>query len=186
MRNFSVFPTGQRSSAHYAINPYEQSMIQPLSVDVLSMQQSTSQHPYPPTAVPFQQTEHLAFSQPQSQPQPQPQPQPFQQAQTLHSPQTFQPFSTQHQTVDQQMYAAVHPLYQQQSQVPYSPYPLGTKKRPPIKTANGWSGVLNQFKAKDGSYDVNKVLNTTGTMVNTFNQIGGIVKQVGGIFKFTP
>lgn len=50
------------------------------------------------------------------------------------------------------------------------------------KTTAQSPNVLAQFKSTDGNYDINKMINTAGIMVNTINQITGMVKQVGGFF----
>lgn len=60
-------------------------------------------------------------------------------------------------------------------------YPYPTQKQAKAKKSVQ-PNIMSQFKASDGNYDINKMLNTAGTMVNTMNQITGMVKQVGGFF----
>lgn len=60
-------------------------------------------------------------------------------------------------------------------------YPYPTKKQNNTKKQSA-PNIMSQFKANDGNYDINKMLSTAGTMVNTMNQITGMVKQVGGFF----
>ncbi|MDF2606432.1 MAG: spore coat protein [Bacillales bacterium] len=48
--------------------------------------------------------------------------------------------------------------------------------------ANSSSGFLTHFKSSDGSLDINKMMNTAGTMVNTVNQISSMVKSFGAFF----
>lgn len=64
---------------------------------------------------------------------------------------------------------------------PYThPYPKQNMvNRPP----SGLNSFLNSFKAQDGSLDFNKMIHTAGQMVNTFSQVSGLVKGLGGFFK---
>lgn len=60
------------------------------------------------------------------------------------------------------------------------PYPKpGYGNRPPT----GMNSILNSFKAQDGTFDFNKMIDTAGTMMNAFSQVSGLVKGIGGIFK---
>ncbi|QJX62722.1 hypothetical protein HLK66_14400 [Niallia circulans] len=43
--------------------------------------------------------------------------------------------------------------------------------------------IMNSFKSQDGSLDFNKMMDTAGMMMNAMNQVTGLVKGVGGIFK---
>ncbi|MFD3446067.1 YppG family protein [Microbacteriaceae bacterium 4G12] len=65
---------------------------------------------------------------------------------------------------------------------PYTPYPKANKKAYMKPQQSQFSGIASQFKTQDGSYDINKVMNTAGQMMNAMNQVTGIVKQVGGFF----
>ena len=74
------------------------------------------------------------------------------------------------------------------NQAPYSspyptpyptPYPIGSGQ---VK-AKGTGGILNQFKKKDGSYDINKMMDTAGQMVGAVNQVNSIVKGLTKTFK---
>ncbi|KYD18513.1 hypothetical protein B4168_1270 [Anoxybacillus flavithermus] len=42
---------------------------------------------------------------------------------------------------------------------------------------------MAQFKTKDGTYDINKMMNTMGQMINTVNQVNGMLKGLIGTFK---
>jgi hypothetical protein len=55
--------------------------------------------------------------------------------------------------------------------------------RPVQAPKGGYHSIMNQFKTKDGGYDVNKMMNTAGQMVSTVKQLNGMVKQVGSFFK---
>lgn len=67
------------------------------------------------------------------------------------------------------------------NQTPYlHPYPKhGMVKRPPA----GISSIMNSFKTQDGQFDLNKMIDTAGQMMNAVNQVSGLVKGLGGIFK---
>ncbi|MFT8321177.1 MAG: YppG family protein [Bacillus sp. (in: firmicutes)] len=47
----------------------------------------------------------------------------------------------------------------------------------------GVKNIMNSFKSQDGSLDFNKMMDTAGMMMNAMNQVSGLVKGVGGIFK---
>jgi hypothetical protein len=42
---------------------------------------------------------------------------------------------------------------------------------------------MAQFKNSDGTYDINKMMNTMGQMVNTVNQVNGMLKGLISTFK---
>ncbi|MED1566960.1 YppG family protein, partial [Bacillus paramycoides] len=63
---------------------------------------------------------------------------------------------------------------------PKQPYPTMNKQKQ--QQPSQFSSFVSQFKTSDGSYDVNKMMNTAGQMMNAMNQVTGIVKQVGGFF----
>lgn len=67
------------------------------------------------------------------------------------------------------------------NQSPYlHPYPKhGMVNRPP----SGMSSIMNSFKTQDGQFDLNKMIDTAGQMMNAFSQVSGLVKGLGGIFK---
>ncbi|MBM6619814.1 YppG family protein [Bacillus suaedaesalsae] len=102
--------------------------------------------------------------------------------QPLHLNQQYyqQPYPTMNQhsnTVNSYMWP------QTQNMTPFQmPYPVQAQKAKPNPNA-GFNGILNQFKTKDGVYDVNKMMSTAGQMMNTVNQLNGMVKQVGALFK---
>ncbi|WP_312096776.1 YppG family protein [Niallia sp.] len=61
-----------------------------------------------------------------------------------------------------------------------NPYPKQSfipKKQGNVKS------IMNSFKSQDGSLDFNKMMDTAGLMMNAMNQVTGLVKGVGGIFK---
>ncbi|GGE56665.1 hypothetical protein GCM10007140_03730 [Priestia taiwanensis] len=64
-------------------------------------------------------------------------------------------------------------------QFPYPVQPNQNGKKEPSQFQN----MLAQFKASDGNYDINKMMNTAGTVMNTMNQLSGMVKQVGAFFS---
>lgn len=82
-----------------------------------------------------------------------------------------------------------HP-YQQQSphwpmmgqHSPYmTPYP---KPSPMLKPpASGIPSIMSQFKTSDGTYDINKMMNTVGQMINTVHQANGVLKGLLSTFK---
>lgn len=47
----------------------------------------------------------------------------------------------------------------------------------------GMKSIINSFKSQDGSLDINKMIDTAGQMMNAVNQVSGLVKGFGGIFK---
>lgn len=60
------------------------------------------------------------------------------------------------------------------------PYPKpGMSNRPPA----GVNSIMNSFKKQDGNLDFNKMIDTAGQMMNAVNQVSGLVKGLGGIFK---
>jgi len=42
---------------------------------------------------------------------------------------------------------------------------------------------MNSFKGQDGSLDINKMVDTAGTMMNAVSQVSSMVKGLGGIIK---
>lgn len=43
--------------------------------------------------------------------------------------------------------------------------------------------LLNQFKKKDGTYDINKMMDTAGQMMQAVNQVNALVKGLTSTFK---
>lgn len=66
--------------------------------------------------------------------------------------------------------------------IPYTPYPVMNKNNQTKQQPSQFSSILSQFKTSDGNYDINKMMGTAGQMMNTMNQVTGIIKQVGGFF----
>lgn len=51
------------------------------------------------------------------------------------------------------------------------------------KQPGGFSSLMNSFKAKDGTLDINKMVNTAGQMVSAISQVSSLVKGFGGFLK---
>ncbi|MEH7224327.1 YppG family protein [Bacillus sp. JJ1566] len=65
-------------------------------------------------------------------------------------------------------------------QAPFqTPYPTGMGQT----QQKGGGTILNQFKKKDGTYDINKMMDTAGQMVGAVNQVNSIVKGLTKTFK---
>ncbi|MBD3110435.1 YppG family protein [Bacillus sp. AGMB 02131] len=74
---------------------------------------------------------------------------------------------------------------QQSPQMPYpNPYPKQSFMQKP--QTSGFQSVLKQFKTQDGSFDINKMMNTAGQMMGTVSQVQSMFKGLGGLFKTTP
>ncbi|MEC5187680.1 hypothetical protein GGQ77_001427 [Geobacillus thermodenitrificans] len=58
------------------------------------------------------------------------------------------------------------------------PYPKPEPLLPPPRPS-----FLAQFKNNDGTYDINKMMNTMGQMINTVNQVNGLLKGLLSTFK---
>ncbi len=70
----------------------------------------------------------------------------------------------------------------------YESYPKKTyqqdqQKMSYIPKPSPIGSVMNSFKSQDGSLDFNKMINTAGQLVNAFNQVSGMAKGIGGLFK---
>lgn len=72
------------------------------------------------------------------------------------------------------------PNYMNQNQGFMNPYP---KQSFIPKKQGNMKSIMNSFKSQDGSLDFNKMMDTAGMMMNAMNQVTGLVKGVGGIFK---
>jgi hypothetical protein len=98
------------------------------------------------------------------------------------------PFPLQNQQVMQHgnsLNPFENPLQPIPKRPPYSqsfnPYPkqqFMQKQQP-----SGLYSVLNQFKTQDGSFDINKMMNTAGQVMNTVSQVSAMAKGIGGFFK---
>lgn len=53
----------------------------------------------------------------------------------------------------------------------------------PFQPPSPFHMIMNSFKNKDGTIDLNKLIQTTGQMVNVFSQISSVVKGLGPLFK---
>jgi hypothetical protein len=106
----------------------------------------------------------------------------------------YQGFNPKGQPIPQQNMYVGHSYTQgYQSQQPYyfnnqnstpffMPYPK-PQGSPVPQQLGGMQSILSQFKTKEGGYDFNKMMNTAGQMIHTVNQLNGMVKQVGSLFK---
>ncbi|WP_235822810.1 YppG family protein [Cytobacillus massiliigabonensis] len=64
---------------------------------------------------------------------------------------------------------------------PYmNPYP---KQSFIAKQPSGVKSIMNSFKGQDGTLDINKMVDTAGTMMNAVSQVSSMVKGLGGIIK---
>lgn len=64
---------------------------------------------------------------------------------------------------------------------PYmNPYP---KQSFLPKQPSGVQSIMNSFKSQDGSLDINKMMDTAGSMMNAVSQVSSMVKGLGGIIK---
>ncbi|MBP1914597.1 YppG family protein [Lederbergia galactosidilytica] len=65
------------------------------------------------------------------------------------------------------------------------PIPYAQKHSPlnQAKPATPFNSIIQSFKSQDGSYDFNKMVNTAGQLVNAINQVSGMAKGIGGMFK---
>ncbi|MBB5323352.1 hypothetical protein HNQ34_000429 [Anoxybacillus tepidamans] len=62
-----------------------------------------------------------------------------------------------------------------------TPYP---KSNPMLKPPTpAIQSLMSQFKNSDGTYDINKMMNTMGQMINTINQANGVLKGLISTFK---
>jgi hypothetical protein len=75
-----------------------------------------------------------------------------------------------------------NPMWQKSIFSPYpTPYP---KPNSPIKPqAPGLQSIMSQFKTPDGTFDINKMMNTMGQMVNAVNQVSSLIKGLSKTFK---
>ncbi len=75
-----------------------------------------------------------------------------------------------------------------QNQFAYSPYNQPFSHPYPKQSAiprppSGMKSVMNSFKTQDGTFDVNKMVDTAGQMMNAVTQVSSMVKGLGGMFK---
>ncbi len=68
----------------------------------------------------------------------------------------------------------------QQLQQNQAPYQMNNSFQ---QKPSGIGNILTQFKSQNGSLDFNKMVGTTSQMVSAVNQVYGLVKGIGGIFK---
>ncbi len=97
-------------------------------------------------------------------------------------PNYFQPFQLSFMNGMSQptFYPPQSPMMPQMN--PYTMYPATNKQNYKKQSQGQTAGLMSQFKTADGNYDINKMMNTAGQMMNAMNQVTGIVKQVGGFF----
>ena len=78
---------------------------------------------------------------------------------------------------DMNQYSSNHMNQNQGFMNPYPKQSFIPKKQGNMKS------IMNSFKSQDGSLDFNKMMDAAGMMMNAMNQVTGLVKGVGGIFK---
>lgn len=71
--------------------------------------------------------------------------------------------------------------YSASTQYP-TPYPLQQNQFSQV-TPTGVQSIMAQFKNKDGTYNVDKMMNTAGQMIGAVNQISSMVKGLSKTFK---
>lgn len=66
-----------------------------------------------------------------------------------------------------------------------APYMTSYPKPNPVlkPPTSGLPSIMSQFKTSDGTYDINKMMNTMGQMINTVNQVNGVLKGLISTFK---
>ncbi|MFC4322699.1 YppG family protein [Litchfieldia salsa] len=62
-----------------------------------------------------------------------------------------------------------------------APYPVNNQM--PTGQPTGIQSFMSQFKAEDGTYDYNKMMDTAGQMMGAVNQVSGLVKGISSVFK---
>ena len=102
-----------------------------------------------------------------------------------HQGQQLQPNSFANNVFQNPLNPEPNPYYSQaeQSLAPNSymnPYP---KQSFLPKQPSGVQSIMNSFKSQDGSLDINKMMDTAGSMVNAVSQVSSMVKGLGGIIK---
>ncbi|MGG6445401.1 YppG family protein [Pseudobacillus badius] len=79
-----------------------------------------------------------------------------------------------------------HPLYQMPMQEgPYSMFAPSASMTQNMGSAksSSQSALLKSFQNKDGTFDINKAMDTAGMMVNTVSQLSKVVKDMSGWLK---
>jgi len=68
-----------------------------------------------------------------------------------------------------------------QNNYPYMhPYPKASFL---MKQPQGMKSMLNSFKSQDGTFDMNKMVDTAGVMMNAVSQVSNVVKGLSGMIK---
>lgn len=62
-----------------------------------------------------------------------------------------------------------------------NPYPIQNQQQ--IQQPKQINSILNQFKGQDGNIDMKKMMDTAGQMMNTVNQLNGMIKGIAATFK---
>ncbi|MBB6175589.1 MULTISPECIES: YppG family protein [Anoxybacillus] len=68
------------------------------------------------------------------------------------------------------------------SMSPFAP-PTVSPFMPPMSPYTKPPSLLEQFKTKEGTYDITKMMNTMGQAVQVMNQMSGLVKGLTQTFK---
>ncbi|WP_226676973.1 YppG family protein [Mesobacillus jeotgali] len=75
------------------------------------------------------------------------------------------------------IYGYYNPQADYQNFNPYPQYAFMPKQ------PSGLQSIMNSFKSQDGNFDVNKMVDTAGQMMNAVTQVSSLVKGLGGMFK---
>jgi hypothetical protein len=100
----------------------------------------------------------------------------------------FSAYAPYHHVWHPYQYAPSFPSYfpgGHQEHTGISPYPTPYPKPSPLlkPPAPAIQSLMAQFKTSDGTYDINKMMNTVGQMINTVNQANGVLKGLINTFK---
>jgi hypothetical protein len=73
----------------------------------------------------------------------------------------------------------------QMNALPQSPFmnPYPTQTQTNKAQSSQVQTFMNQFKGQDGNVDMKKMMDTAGQMMNTVNQLNGMVKGIAATFK---
>lgn len=107
----------------------------------------------------------------------------------------YQPWSTMH--MPHVVPVHYHPYYSQPTSFPVPPFippvaptmstfaPPASPFVPPMSPFASAKppSLLEQFKTKEGTYDITKMMNTMGQAVQVMNQMSGLVKGLTQTFK---
>ena len=100
----------------------------------------------------------------------------------------FSPYAPYHHAWHPYQYAPPLPSYfpgGHQEHTGISPYPTPYPKPSPLlkPPAPAIQSLMAQFKTSDGTYDINKMMNTVGQIINTVTLANGVLKGLINTFK---